>query len=798
MKRILAAMLAAVISVPMLFTACSKEDPRETSQAAEVLESGILTGVYSADVYLDINPTCTPFLPVETDQGSGYRFASTDLNDDSLTFHTVIGGADLEITVDKGENPTRTACFAISEEGVYAIEYDRRNRGIPTRLYHYDFDGNVVKAVGVDDMKPLDKSDFADFPGEANMYNSHQLPILKTDDGYLLGWGNYILTLDKDFRNPEKTEYLYDIICLMRDEVTGTAYAYCQDDVPILIDIATGTEIRMDDVPYDRWSRSGEVVGIHGGIVYRKIKEGIESVHLPEKTTEQILNFANSSLAEIPMRIYPDFSGEAPAFTLVFNTGGDPYGKSPVGHYVKGDDIDISSITMLELVTAGRNNTLQSLVMQFNASQKDCRIIINDYSRFNTEEDNNAGLSRFRLDLETGIVKPDLILLDSRTYYDLVTGSEGIFTDLNTLDFSDSKYSPDDLWPAIRHAGEVDGKYYGFLPSFRMTVMVGLKEYIGDIESWDLEGFLDFAKSLGEGEYLLDSYGKNNYSTPFHVGFNMDPFFKKGTFDDPLYRRYLNFISSLPEKGPAIQQKSTSNKWELEMSGDYHDADIVYTEAGENMYQNGTIKLYKCELSTPNRIMSLLDALGAESPAELNFIGYPSGRGRGCVIQEDFDSIVAVTKYCEKPEFAWDLMEFMIDDGVKTAEESYGVTKLESSAYQTAIPVVKEAGEKYLRSLEGLQFYLDYMNGGWYTGQENVEKMMTRVPGRRFIIDETWTAVYLDLLNSELLTLADTVPLSLMNIVRTEENLMLKGEQDLDTTMQAVISRTAIWLSEHE
>ena len=778
MKRIFAAVLAAV----MLLTSCTARPAEETSPVQAAVESGVLTGVYAAAVQVPYNGReTTPMLPADHEDPdlAAYRYLSWN---DTGSLQIITRTGDAEIAVDVEKN-TRTAAAAMGENGIYTIEM--AGEGAPTRLYHYDTAGNVIKAADISGFRPGDDKMYAWWPS----LNS-QLPILETDDGYILTWGSTVITLDEAFRNPVYQTHPSEITGLFRDEVQGTIWISYEDQGTVLRDTGSDTVLRLPDAS---GLRSRTVVGVHDGLVYCMDRKSVHRYSLPDETPEILMSFENSSLSETPVLAVLCPDGDQMHFSMVFASG-----TCRLMYFMPGDDIALSDITVLELAVSGQHPKLLNIVYAFNASQKDCRIFVNDYSRFNNADDMNAGLYRFRLDLETGILTPDQIYLTPLEYTDIVKNSPDMLCDLYTIDYSDAKYTPDDLWTAVRHAGEVDGKLYAVLARFELGCPVGLKEYTADLAGWDLEGFLDWAESLPDGEpdrepdveYVMDAYGKKTARKP--LAGNGDwcwiPFYEQGSFDDPLYVRYLNYLNSLPDVGPVIQQKRSSNADDLILSGDYYEDDILFDAGGENMYKNGTIKLANLTLSSINSLIRLMDTLGAESVSELNFVGYPSGRGRGIEVRDDYNSVFCIMSRCESPELAWKFAEFMLE---QTAAES------RQSPYNSLIPALKEHALALLGSIEGTEVFFGYVDNFIFNDPDAVERMKNNPkPGRFFTIDSAVTDVLTELLDSELLKLSDRILMDLRNILTEEESAMLKGEQTVSTTAEAVASRTAIYIAE--
>ncbi len=142
----------------------------------------------------------------------------------------------------------------------------------------------------------------------------------------------------------------------------------------------------------------------------------------------------------------------------------------------------------------------------------------------------------------------------------------------------------------------------------------------------------------------------------------------------------------------------------------------------------------------------------------------------------------------ESPETAWKFAEFMLE---QTAEESL------KSPYNSLIPALRESALELLGSIEGTEVFFGYVDDFIFTEPDSVERAKNNPkPGRFYTIDSAVTDVLTELLDSELLKLSDRILMDLRNILTEEESAMLKGEQTVQTTAEAVRSRTDIYIAE--
>ncbi|MCL2843515.1 MAG: hypothetical protein FWE28_08665 [Oscillospiraceae bacterium] len=143
----------------------------------------------------------------------------------------------------------------------------------------------------------------------------------------------------------------------------------------------------------------------------------------------------------------------------------------------------------LILATVGHGGDLDAAVAQFNREQSDYRIVIDDYSRYDTMDDPAESFRRLQADLltETG---PDIV--DLSGFDPALLSGQGALLDLT------SWMDVDAFVPEVLAALEQDGAIYMLPATFYVMTLVGGPEH-RHLQGWDMERFLDYAEGLPSG-----------------------------------------------------------------------------------------------------------------------------------------------------------------------------------------------------------------------------------------------------------------------------------------------------------
>ena len=204
---------------------------------------------------------------------------------------------------------------------------------------------------------------------------------------------------------------------------------------------------------------------------------------------------------------------------------------------------------------------------------------------------------------------------------------------------------------------------YTYLPT------VDLPEEIRERGHWTLEEFLDFAEQLPGGSYLIqnctqETLGFNVYTD---YGNFIDRQNNTCSFDSDLFRRYLEYLKSLPT------EKEYRTIPEIG-SADFNKLDELYRN-----------QVFALRLTATSGIDILYHSDAYRQTEDFRLIGSPNQTEYGAKFQTDFGFMI--TLFAEHPEESWELIRMLmqIPSDSEVWSESVGISSLISFFKQRRI-----------------------------------------------------------------------------------------------------------------
>lgn len=761
MKRIFTAILTAML----VFSGCAKDVPEDTSYitADTIQESGVLSAVYSIDF------TTTTALgnissPI-TETDSGYRHAVSQ-SGVGLLIHT--GSETVTVQIPELH---RKSIAQVSDGYIY-LAWDT-NTDVYT-LFRISFDGEITAEIPADSLKPAGNA--ANYPGESDWFTSvDELPIAELPDGYAIVWDDTVVYTDRDFAVTSTEKLPSTVYHIRYDTVTGELWAHCNNDGWMLCNLTTDTDYLLPERfwVYKRYG-SVKITAVHDGYAYGfdefaafrwKISDGSADGSEPAEP-EEVFNFINSNLnGPILSEAFPVFTDEGPCFTVryMLETSMD----WTFCYCTPMDDVDLSKIVTLELAHA-IGAQVNEAVVAFNMKNTDVRILVNDYTRFESSEGMTAQ-DRLRTDLETGILKPDLIVTQERNYSEIAAGMKDYFVDLHTI--KGGTYSTDDIWNSVINGLEVNGKLYGMASTISNISGLVTSDKTIAADHWNVEEIMDYMETIPDGEFMVKVKDvKEFYTSDIFGQHKYNEFITIDGFKSPLYLRYLNFVNDLQTN--VRQTPDTAS------------------------CRDGTIHVVDNTFVDMTDLLGIMREFGVTDASELNFIGHPSVTSDA--EYEGFElhflyGITSITKHCENPDAAWRFIEQAMTteaDKLKTARDFL---------YQhQGIPVLREPVMEHLRSFEGVEIFFEYGTGSGvrrYDIMSDTDRQ--KKEGITFTLNESHADTWAALLDNAELSFVNRKHQPMLQIIQQEESAFFNGETTAENAQTALNSRINLWLAEH-
>lgn len=674
----------------------------------------------------------------------------------------------------------------VGERGLYVLGlYNDYESGKTYRgLFRYSFDGTREMSAAIADIR----GDNNDLP-----INGHFLS--EYDDGVLLILGDECIFLNdsfepiSEFKLPENAAAAFfaenELWVEYSEDDTAKLGNFSSDGN--LITVYTLPEAFCSVPPY---YQPASIIEMRDGYLYAWDYDGVFRWKITDDTDDEpiyetVMDFADSWVVGESVRTLSRLCGnEYDEYMIAEN-----YSDAMCGLYRPVSDGEVLTETMI-LACISPDAELKKSVLEFNKSRLDIRVEIIDYDMYNTADDWNAGRDRLLLDLTTGVLEPDILVLDTGNYKTLCESADGYFINLYTL-MTDGEVSPDTIYGCVKNTLEAEnGELYGIATEFSLSSLVGKRDVIGSADSWSVAQFLDFAENIEDGEYLMEEISGSNAEKELFGSLIYAPFMRNGKADfcNSEFLRLLEFLKSLPTEEQTYMEHGSSNIGSM-YAGEITEDEVYVAPGGENLYFNGKIKLKRyIGISSLRDMLNAAYEFGVENPAELNFIGYPiDDMSDSGVIVKMPCGIYAIPSCTDNAKSAWEFIEQCMLSDVFDPTDEVSYLKYGFKTY-------KPYTDDYLSMAEGYQvFYTDV--GGRIEGKTISDEILSG-QGKLCVIDgETIERIR---------RLFDTagVPFyySLDNggIVNEEISRYLAGYATSEDCANVINSRVGIWLEERK
>lgn len=230
--------------------------------------------------------------------------------------------------------------------------------------------------------------------------------------------------------------------------------------------------------------------------------------------------------------------------------------------YDLGDDTLLVSadngvflVTPLESVDSGIVLTLATFnyedasaaALEFNSSQSEYRVVVKDYSEFNTRRNSAGGLEQLGLDIASGDA-PDLYDLRGLPVSQYI--QKGLLEDMYPYIDTDPSMSREDFFPSLLKAMEADGGLYCIIPHCAIITMAAAPETAENPEDWSVQAMAELAAGADPFAGSVTRYDFLQYMLAGYDSTFVDWRNGSCSFDEPEFAALLEFVKLLPEESP--------------------------------------------------------------------------------------------------------------------------------------------------------------------------------------------------------------------------------------------------------
>lgn len=426
-----------------------------------------------------------------------------------------------------------------------------------------------------------------------------------------------------------------------------------------------------------------------------------------------------------------------------------------IGTYVPPEEIPDKEALMLACSYLSWD--MRRRVVAFNKENEQYRIVVNDYSVYNTQEDYNAGITRLNNDIISGQV-PDILILNRNMPVDSYI-AKGLLADIGKLIEADEELSMEDYMTNVFEAYSVDGKLYSVIPAFTISTFMGKTADVGEEPGWTMADL----KALMEAHPEANVFGRDStrnqilYQMMVYSGSRfVDRESGKCHFDTQEFIDMLEFVAQFPEEF------------------DYESEGEDFWKDYDTQYRSGKTLLMQVSLSNFDSYIYWAHGQFGEP---VTLIGFPSDEGIGAVINAENEYAIAAKS--NHKEGAWEFLRYYLTVEYQTGDSMYGLP-VYRQAILDKLEVAKE--RPYWENEDGTKEYYDRT---YWIGDE------------RIILDPLSEEEADSLLSYiETVNMSNYFDESISNIITEETEAFFKGDKTAEEVAKIIQSRAQVYINE--
>ena len=709
---------------------------------------------------------------------------STDLN-------TIQAGADGTLWAIYGSYTYRynPPADLAEDDSMYNYYEEGENK---TGLLHLDADGKEIKRI-----------EFSQTDENGNSFYVSSFFVDNSGNVYLSDWQSvYIYDQDGNKKTTVDLGENGGDLCGLKAGVVGVIY-YKNDEakpeesgrVFQEIDPATGKltgdTVKLPDSAYSFFP-GDDVYDI-----YYDYNGNIYGYKFDTDTKDKVIDWIECDINSNNINSYsilPD------GRVIAFESSYDDQAQKNNMQLIVMTRVDAASVvnkTVLTFACMYLDWNMRDAIVKFNRASNTHRIVVRDYSEYNTDDDYNAGIQKLNTEMLSGKL-PDMI--DINTYSMPVEqyAAKGFLTDLYELIDADADLSREDfVQPVLKALESADGKLYQLPSTFAVSTAIALDKVAGDYDTWNLAAVKDAMTKLQDGASVFDVYRTKSDILQTCISRNIDAFvdWENGSahFDSDEFKALLEFANQFPE------------------TYDWENATDEENDSAQNRMNSGK------QLMTAMYVSSFEDMLYQLTGYNggVKFVGYPSEDGTSNHTFQ-IDGSIAISSTCADKTAAWNFMKQFLTEDYQSGSNVWNfpinqkafdqkMKDAMTEEYQTDENgnVVKDENGNPIR-IPKMTYYTTDAGGGVAFAATTETAASTVVIGGSGVNEDGSISIYamtqeqadqiLDLINAT--TAVYGYDESILNIISDEAAAYFAGEKSLDDTANMIQSRVNLYVAE--
>lgn len=711
---------------------------------------------------------------------------STDLN-------TIQAGADGTLWAIYGSYTYRynPPADLAADDSMYNYYEQGENK---TGLLHLDADGKELKRI-----------EFNQTDENGNSFYVSNFFVDNSGNVYLSDWQNvYIYDQDGNKKTTVDLSENGGELCELKAGVVGVCY-YKNDEakpeesgrVFQEIDPATGKltgdTVKIPDSAYNFFP-GDDVYDI-----YYDYNGNIYGYKFDTDTKDKVIDWIECDINSNNLNSYsilPD------GRVIAFENSYDDQTQTNTMQLIVMTRVDAASVvnkTVLTFACMYLDWNMRDAIVKFNRASNTHRIVVRDYSEYNTDDDYTAGIQKLNTEMLSGKL-PDMIDINTYSMPIEQYAAKGFLTDLYELIDADADLSRESfVQPVLKALESADGKLYQLPNTFAVSTAIALDKVAGDYDTWNLAAVKDAMTKLADGASVFDVYRTKSDILQTCISRNIDAFvdWENGAahFDSDEFKALLEFANSFPD------------------TYDWENADEEDQDSAQNRMNAGKQLMSSFYVSSLEDILYQLTGYNGK----VKFVGYPSEDGTSNHAFQ-IDGAIAISSTCADKTAAWNFMKQFLNEEYQSSYNIWSfpinqaafdakLKEMMTEEYQTDDNgnVMKDDNGNPIR-IPKVTYYTDG-NGtmtGYSTGNGGVAVMQASADGSVEMGENGEVNVYamtqeqadeiLGLINAT--TAVYGYDESIMNIITDEAAPYFAGEKSLDDTVNMIQSRVNLYVAE--
>lgn len=404
---------------------------------------------------------------------------------------------------------------------------------------------------------------------------------------------------------------------------------------------------------------------------------------------------------------------------------------------------------------------MRKRIVEFNRSSDAYRIMVKDYSSYNTMDDYTAGYTRLNNDILTGQM-PDILILDR--YYMPVDSyiAKGLLADIGKMIDEDEELNREDYMENVFEAYSVKGVLYSVIPAFSIRTVAAKTALVGDTPGWTMEDLQALQRKYPDARIFEESTTRDSvmYQLLIFSGSRfVDSATGKCSFNSQEFIDLLEFVKQFPAEY------------------DWESAEYDYI-ANQLQYRNNSTLLSTVSIYNFGNYDGYSYARQVTFGEPITFIGFPTEEGNGAVVRAD--SQYAISSRSAVKEGAWEFLRYYLT-------EEYQM----DSGYYYSIPMLKEALLQKLETAKERPYWEDE------DGNKNYYDDMYYIADEEFKFEPLtdaeaeWLFDYISSVNK-----ADYYDENLEEIINEEAAAFFEGQKTAAEVADIIQSRAQVYINE--